>query len=123
MGKHGTLATSSFLSWWLVRDCGQQPARLLCPWNFPCENTGVGNHSLLQGIYQTQGSNLGLLHCGQILYHLSHQGSLINHTALHQTLGNWGLHGQVITHVIWPQLGGINFQCNSADITEHLALC
>ena len=32
-------------------------------------------HSLLQGIFLTQESNLGLLHCGQILYHLSHQGS------------------------------------------------
>ena len=32
-------------------------------------------HSLLQGIFPTQGSNLGLLHCRHILYHLSHQGS------------------------------------------------
>ena len=30
---------------------------------------------LLQGIFLTQGSNLGLLHCGQILYCRSHQGS------------------------------------------------
>ena len=37
--------------------------------------TGVGSHSLLQGIFSTQGSNLGLLHCRWILYHLSHQGS------------------------------------------------
>ena len=36
-------------------------------------NTGVGSHSLLQGIFLTQGSNLGLLHRRQILYHLSHQ--------------------------------------------------
>ena len=34
-----------------------------------------GCHSLLQGIFPTQGSNPGLLHCRQILYHLSHQGS------------------------------------------------
>ena len=33
-------------------------------------------HSLLQGIFLTQGSNLSLLHCRQILYHLRHQGSL-----------------------------------------------
>ena len=39
------------------------------------KNIGVGCHSLLQGIFPTQGSNLGLLHCRQILYHLSHQGS------------------------------------------------
>ena len=41
----------------------------------PGKNTGVGSHSLLQGIIPTQGSNSGLLHCRRILYHLSHQGS------------------------------------------------
>ena len=39
------------------------------------QNTGVGSHSLLQGIFPTQGSNPGLPHCRWILYHLSHQGS------------------------------------------------
>ena len=33
--------------------------------------TGVGCHSLVQGIFPMQGSNLGLLHCRQILYHLN----------------------------------------------------
>ena len=46
-----------------------------CPWDFPGKKTGVGCHFLLQGILATQGSNLGLLHCRQTLYHLSHQGS------------------------------------------------
>ena len=32
------------------------------------KNTGVGCHSLLQGIFPTQGLNLGLLRCKQILY-------------------------------------------------------
>ena len=41
----------------------------------PGEYTGVGCHVLLQGIFLTQGSNPGLLHCRWILYHLSHQGS------------------------------------------------
>ena len=40
------------------------------------KNTGVGCHSLLQGIFPTQESNLVLLHCRQILYRLSHQRSL-----------------------------------------------
>ena len=40
----------------------------------PGKDTGVGCHALLQGIFPTQGSNPGLLHCRQILYHLSHQG-------------------------------------------------
>ena len=35
----------------------------------------MGWHSLLQGIFPTQGSNPGLPHCGQILYQLSHKGS------------------------------------------------
>ena len=48
---------------------------LYSPWNSPGQNTGVGSRSLLQGIFPTQGSNLGLLHCRRILYSMSHQGS------------------------------------------------
>ena len=51
-------------------------SRLLCPWDFLGKSTGVGNLSLLQGIFPTQGSNLGLPCCRQILYQLSHNGSL-----------------------------------------------
>ena len=51
------------------------PTRLLCPWNSPGKNTGVGCHFLLQGIFPTQALNPWLLHCQLILYHLSHQGS------------------------------------------------
>ena len=43
--------------------------------DFPGESTGVGCHFLLQGIFLTQGSNPGLLHCRQTLYPLSHQRS------------------------------------------------
>ena len=39
------------------------------------KNTGVDCHALLQGIFPLQESNPGLLHCKQILYYLSHQGS------------------------------------------------
>ena len=52
-----------------------QPNGLYSPWNSPGQNTGVGSCFLLQGIFPTQGSNPGLSHCRQILYHLSHQGS------------------------------------------------
>ena len=38
-----------------------QSTRLLCPWNSPGKNTGMGCHFLLQGIFPTQGSNQGLL--------------------------------------------------------------
>ena len=41
---------------------------LLCPWNSPGKNTGVGSHSFLQGIFPTHGLNPVLLHGGQILY-------------------------------------------------------
>ena len=41
----------------------------------PGKNTGVGCHFLLQGIFPTLASNPGLLHCKQMLYPLSHQGS------------------------------------------------
>ena len=40
--------------------------------NSPGQNTGVGSHSLLQGIFLTYELNLGLPHCGQILYCVSH---------------------------------------------------
>ena len=43
---------------------------------FPGKSTGMGCYFLLQGIFLTQGSNPGLLHCRQTLYPLSHQGSL-----------------------------------------------
>ena len=42
---------------------------------FSRQEYGVGSHCLLQGILPTHGSNPGFLHCRQILYHLSHQGS------------------------------------------------
>ena len=38
-----------------------QPIRLLCPTNFPGKKTEVGCHFLIQGIFLTQGLNLGLL--------------------------------------------------------------
>ena len=48
---------------------GLWPTRLLCPWDFPGKNTGMGCHFLLQGIFLIQGSNLSLLLGRQILYH------------------------------------------------------
>ena len=45
------------------------------PWNSPGQIPGVGSLSLLQRIFPTQKSNWGLLHCRQILYQLSYEGS------------------------------------------------
>ena len=54
------------------------------------ENTGVGSHFLLQGIFPTQGSNLGLLHCRQILYRLSYRKVLKSESR------------SVVFHSLWP---------------------
>ena len=51
-----------------------QPTRLLCLQDFPGQNTGVGCHFLLQGIFPTRGSNPALPHCRWILCQLSHKG-------------------------------------------------
>ena len=50
-----------------------RPHGLYSPWNSPGQNTGVGSLSLLQGIFPTQESNRGLLHCRWILYQLSYR--------------------------------------------------
>ena len=52
-------------------------------------NTGVGSHSLLQGIFPTQGLNLGLLHCRQIIYYLSYQGSLLHGKQMENKCKQW----------------------------------
>ena len=52
-----------------------QPARLLCPWNFPGKNTGVGCRFLVQRIFPTQGLNPHLLRWQAGSLPLSHQGS------------------------------------------------
>ena len=57
---------------------GLQSIRLLCPWDFPGKNTGVGSHSLLQANFLTQGSNpclLCLLHWQVDSCAMSHLGS------------------------------------------------
>ena len=46
-----------------------EPIRLLRPWDFPGENAGVGCHSLLQGIFPTQGSSPRLLPGRRTRYH------------------------------------------------------
>ena len=51
----------------------QQQYLLYSPWNSPGQNIGVGSLFLLQGIFPTQGSNPGLLHCRWILYQQSHK--------------------------------------------------
>ena len=61
---------------------GPQPTKLLHPWNSLGKSTGVGCHFLLQGIFPTQGLNLGLQHCRRILYHLTQHHKSWQHTTL-----------------------------------------
>ena len=49
-------------------------SRPLCPWDSPGKNTGVGSHSLLQGVFPTQGWKPGLLRGRWVFYRLSCQG-------------------------------------------------
>ena len=69
-GKVSSLVLSN-----LFQSHGLQSVRLLYPWDSLGKNTGMISHSLLQGIFLTQGSNPGLLHYRQTFYDLSHQGS------------------------------------------------
>ena len=55
-----------------LRPCGLYPAKLLCPWDSPGNNTGVSCHTLLQGIFPNQGWNpVSYVSCigRQVLYH------------------------------------------------------
>ena len=66
----------------------------LCPRDFLGKSTGVGCHFLLQRIFPTQGSNPGLQHCRQTLYHLSHQGNPYDsgkQSVLMLRVRNWNL--------------------------------
>ena len=62
--------TQLCLTLWDPVDCSLPGSR---GWNSPSKNTRMGCHSLFQGIFLTQGSNLGLPQCRQIFYCLSHQ--------------------------------------------------
>ena len=72
-------------SCWVMSD-SLRPHGLYSPWNSPAQNTRLGSISLLQGIFPTQGSNPGLLHCRQILYQLSHQGNLLYISKRHEKM-------------------------------------
>ena len=81
------------------------------PWEKP-KNTGVGSVSLLQGIFPTQESNLGLSHCMQTLYQLSYQGSPLSAVLGKQLLwSEWfkNLHRLVLKSWLEPS------QCKKID--------
>ena len=65
----------------------------------PGKNTGLGCHFLIQGIFPIQGSNLVFLHCRQILYRLSHQGS--SHDPAIPLLGEPPLYLFIYLKIFW----------------------
>ena len=98
------------------------------------KKTGVGRHFLLQGIFPTQDSNLGPLHCRQILYQLSYEGSpkCTRHYMLvkiyrryNMTLGDNGESLQVLccnkhTPPVWDVHGGRLYVCGGRGIGDSL---
>ena len=113
------------------------------PWTiqsmeFSRQNTGVCSLSLLQGIFPTQGSNLGLLNCRQILYQLSYLGNLSiyllklmsiesvipsNHLILCHPLlllpsifpSIWVLSNELALRIWWPKYWSFIFSISSSD--------
>ena len=79
---------------------GLWPARLLCPWNSPGKNTGLGCHFLLQRIFPTQELNLNLLHCTQILYPLSYEGSPEQLGIIFLYTCEWTVHGMLQARIL-----------------------
>ena len=122
------LVTQSCLT---LQPRGLSPIRLLCPWDFPGKNTGVGCRSLLQGIFPTQGLNPGLLHCRQILYCVSHQSWESN--AGSSAMTPYALNPCLLLSTCWPEgrfLGPLEWVAHpfsvsyilSPDCQHHLAL-
>ena len=89
--------------------------RLLCPWDSPEKTPGVGCHAPLQGIFPTQRLNPSLLHCRQILYWLSHLGSLIQ-LYIHMYPFLFGFHGGSVLKNLPVHAG------NSGDMSLILGL-
>ena len=70
---------------------GLQPASFLCPCDFPGKKTRAGCHFLLQGMFQTNGSNLCLLHQQVDYFPPSHLGSpsLLICSSSHYVVMDW----------------------------------
>ena len=110
LGTYKVVSVSSVMSDSL-QPHGLWPTRLLCPWDYPSKNTGVGCHFLLQGIFLTQGLNPCLLHWQEDSLPLSHQCVVI--TARSDSVIPW-----TIAHLQAPLSVGIL----QARIMEWIAM-
>ena len=100
----------------------------------PGKNSGVGCHALLHCFFPTQESNPGLLHCRQILYHLSHQGNPLKQQNHQQKAQNFEKCGtkwpvQIMLFTVWEleqegRISGclISAKCPETQIS-HCSVC
>ena len=96
-------------------------------WDSSGKNAGVGCHAIFQGIFPTRGSNPGLPICRQILYHLSHQGSLTSNCTttliLSKTKSLMLVLQSIFLCVLFQRMEACFIQANSMETlrsTEHL---
>ena len=90
------LVTQSHL--WLFATLCSSPWN--CPWNSPGKNSGVGSHSLLEGIFLNHGLNPSLLHCRRILHCPSHWGSPF---CFYSTSIDWRRSRTLVSIIPWKQ--------------------
>ena len=79
-------------------DCS---VRLLCPWDSPGKDTGVGSYSLLQGIFLTQGLSAHLLLCRWLLYHWATREAYIQYYVENRQLLRIRCIAQGILMTLW----------------------
>ena len=83
-----------------LQSCGLYPARILYPWDSPGKNIGVDSHSLLQGLFLTQGSNLGALQAVSLPseppgnHVVKHGSQIATLYTLYLHSAEWQLHAQ-----------------------------
>ena len=78
-----------------VRICDTMNSTVYSSWNSLGQNAGVGNLSILQGIFSNQESNWGLLHRRRILYQQGYEGSA-NYTSMEKKKSEVGRAGQQV---------------------------
>ena len=116
------LVTQSCLT--LLWPHGLPPARLLCPWDSPGKNTGVGCHSLLQEIFPSQGLNPRLLHWQVDSSPRSHQGRLTTFVGRREKIYVWRnlWHAGTRSHS-WRVDVSSRLSCLSPETVLFLAHC
>ena len=99
-----------------LRPHKREPIRLLCLWNFPGKNTGVGCHFLLQGIFPTQGLNPRLLH-----HPPAPPGSL--QAVAQGRLAGWHRGQNSDVSPVSPELSGATLPVSTPLITHFTLTC